>query len=106
MYKPIHPGRIIKDDYIEPLELTIDKVADALKVTRQTVSKLINERSGVSPEMAIRLSKVFNTTPELWMNLQQNYDLWQARENFTNSEQLISIVDSNATGESSRAMAG
>lgn len=106
MYKPVHPGRIIKDDYVEPLELTIDQLADALKVTRQTVSKLINERSGVSPEMAIRLSKVFNTTPELWMNLQQNYDLWQAGENFTDSEQLVSIVGPDAASGSKRTMAG
>ncbi len=82
MYKPVHPGRIIRDDYVEPLELTIGGLAQSLGVTRQTMTAIINERSGVSPEMALRLSEAFDTTPELWMTMQRNYDLYLARKKF------------------------
>ncbi len=75
MYDPPHPGEILKEDYLVPLELSITETASALGVTRQALSALINGRGGVSPEMAIRLSKAFNTSPQLWLNLQQLFDL-------------------------------
>ena len=75
---PTHPGGILKRHYLEPLELTVSKVAQVLGVSRKTLSMLVNERCGVSPELALRLAKAFNTTPELWLNLQQHYDLWGA----------------------------
>ena len=75
---PTHPGNILKCDYLEPLSLSITKLADHLGVSRITVSKIANERSPVTPEMAIRLSKVLNTTPELWLGMQEAYDLWHA----------------------------
>ncbi len=78
MKRPIHPGRIIKDDYLEPLELTTGALANALGVTRQTIAAIINERAGISPEMALRLSEAFNTTPDLWIGMQRNYDLYKA----------------------------
>lgn len=65
---------------LEPLALTVTKVAKELGVARKTLSELINGKSGVSPEMSIRLSKAFNTTPEFWLNLQQQYDLWHAQQ--------------------------
>ena len=80
MYDPPHPGEILKEDYLVPLELSITETASALGVTRQALSALINGRGGVSPEMAIRLSKAFNTSPQLWLNLQQQFDLWQAQQ--------------------------
>lgn len=83
MHKPAHPGRIIKDDYIIPLELTIGGLAEALGVSRQTMAAIVNERSGISPEMTLRLSEAFDTTPELWMTMQRNYDLYLARKKFT-----------------------
>ena len=61
---------------MEPLGISNTKLADAIDVTRKTVSKLVNEHSGVSPEMAMRLSLAFGTTPDFWLNLQKNYDLW------------------------------
>jgi addiction module HigA family antidote len=76
MNNPAHPGRIIKGS-LDELELTVTEAAKVLGVTRTTVSKLINGRSAVSPEMAVRLSKAFGSTPAFWLQLQTNYDLAQ-----------------------------
>ena len=77
---PSHPGGIIKRQYLEPMSLTVTELAQALGVSRKTVSKIVNENASISAKMALRLSKAFNTTPELWLNLQQNYDLWYAAQ--------------------------
>ena len=79
MHNPPHPGEILRADYLEPLELSVTEAARALGVTRKTLSALVNERAGISPAMAHRLSKALDTTPEFWVNLQTQYDLWQAR---------------------------
>lgn len=76
--KPTHPGAIIRFDYLEPLALSISVLAERLGVSRKTLSKIVNERAGVSPDMALRLSRAFGTTPELWLNLQRSHDLWLA----------------------------
>jgi len=76
--QPTHPGNIIKEDYLAPLSISIKDMASTLGVSRKTLSKIINERGSITPEMALRLSRAFDTTPDLWMNLQKNYDLWQA----------------------------
>ena len=94
MYKPVHPGRIIRDDYLEPLELTTGALAEALGVTRQTMAAILNERAGVSPEMALRLAKAFDTTPELWITLQRNYDLYRASQNFDVNKVVKQIYSS------------
>jgi addiction module HigA family antidote len=65
---------------LEPLDLTVTRAAEGLGVTRQALSDLVNERAGVSVDMAIRLSKAFGSTPETWLGLQMAYDLWQARD--------------------------
>ncbi|HMH24811.1 MAG TPA: HigA family addiction module antitoxin [Puia sp.] len=75
---PVHPGEILKEMYLDPLTISVTALADNLGVARKTVSQLVNGHMGVSAEMALRLGKAFNTTPELWLNLQRNYDLWQA----------------------------
>jgi addiction module HigA family antidote len=75
---PTHPGVILKYDYLEPLAISVTKVAEHLGVSRITVSKIVNERASVTPDVALRLSMVFNTTPGLWMGLQKEYDLWHA----------------------------
>lgn len=75
---PNHPGGILKRHYLEPLSITISELAETLGVSRKTLSKIVNERGSITPGMAMRLSKAFKTTPELWLNLQQNYDLWHA----------------------------
>lgn len=73
---PTHPGAILKYDYLDPLSLSVTNLADHLGVSRITVSKIVNERAPVTPDMALRLSRVFNTTPGLWAGLQKEYDLW------------------------------
>jgi len=77
MKNPPHPGEIIRDLYIEPLELTVTQAAAGLGVSRKTLSLLLNGHAGISPEMAIRLSKAFGRTPEGWLQLQMQYDLAQ-----------------------------
>ena len=80
MHNPPHPGEIIRDLCLEPLGLSVTGAADALGVSRKTLSSILNGHSGISPEMALRLSKAFNTTPESWLNQQVQYDLWNARK--------------------------
>jgi addiction module HigA family antidote len=78
MHNPPHPGRIVRQECLEPLGLTVTDAAKALGVSRLTLSELVNERRGISPEMAIRLSKAFGGTPGLWIRLQSSFDLAQA----------------------------
>ena len=80
MHNPPHPGEILRSDYLEPLQLSVTAAATALGVTRKTLSAVLNERAGISPVMAHRLSKALDTSPELWVNLQAQYDLWQTRD--------------------------
>jgi len=80
MKNPIHPGRIVKHDCLEPLGLTVTAAAKALRITRQALNNLVNERAGISPEMAIRLEKAFGSTADAWLRLQAAYDLAQARK--------------------------
>ena len=70
----------MKRQCLEPLGLTVTRAAQGLGVTRQALSELVNERTGVSVDMAIRLSKAFGSTPETWLGMQMAYDLWQARD--------------------------
>ena len=81
MHNPPHPGEIIKEFCIEPLNLTVTKSAESLGVSRKTLSMLLNGKSGISPEMSLRLSKVFGRSPEGWLRLQLQYDLWGAKQN-------------------------
>jgi addiction module HigA family antidote len=80
MKNPAHPGRSIRDACLEPLGLSVTEGAEILGVTRQALNNVINGRSGISPEMAIRLSKAFGSTPETWLGMQLAYDLAQARK--------------------------
>ena len=80
MHDPPHPGRVVRQECLEPLGLTITKAARVLGVTRQAVNNLVNGHAGVSPEMAIRLSKAFGGSPEVWLRMQMNYDLAQVRK--------------------------
>jgi antitoxin HigA-1 len=78
MKNPPHPGQHIKKDCLEPLGLSITKGAAILGVTRLALSNLVNGKNGISPEMAIRLSKAFGGRPELWLGMQMDHDLAQA----------------------------
>jgi addiction module HigA family antidote len=80
MKSPPHPGEIVRKDCLEPLDLTVTEAADGLGVSRKHLSELVNGRSGISPEMAIRLSRAFGGSPESWLTQQMQYDLRQAEE--------------------------
>ena len=82
MHNPPHPGKILKELYIKPLHLTITEVAEGIGITRKSLSELINGKYGVSVDVATRLAKAFSTTPESWLNLQQQYDLWVAKNTY------------------------
>jgi len=79
MHNPPHPGEVLRKLCLEPLGLSVTKAAKALGVSRTTLSNLLNGQTGISPEMAVRLSIAFDTTAESWMNQQVQYDLWQAK---------------------------
>jgi antitoxin HigA-1 len=75
---PVHPGEILREDFVPDYKLTVSRLARALGVSRQTVNELLRERRAVRPEMALRLSKLFGNSPEFWLNLQRSVDLWEA----------------------------
>ncbi|MDQ2995027.1 MAG: HigA family addiction module antitoxin [Pseudomonadota bacterium] len=79
MHNPLHPGLIVKDALIDNTGLTVTDAANRLGVTRTTLSRLINGKAGLSPEMALRLSQFFGNNVEMWMNLQAQYDVWQIK---------------------------
>ena len=80
MVGPPHPGGIVKRECLEPLGLSVTRAAEGLGVSRQALSELVNEKTPVSVETAIRLSKAFGSSPETWLGIQTAYDLWEARE--------------------------
>lgn len=77
MYNPPHPGEVLKQLCLEPLQLSVTEAAKALGVSRKTLSAILNGRAGISAEMAVRLSIAFDTSAESWLNQQTQYDLWQ-----------------------------
>jgi addiction module HigA family antidote len=74
--KPTHPGEILEEDYIKPLNLNLQKLADRLGITRNTLFKIRSCKASITPALALSLAEAFDTTPQLWLNLQQAYDLW------------------------------
>ena len=96
MVDPPHPGGIVKRECLEPLGLSVTKAAQGLGVSRQALSELVNEKTAVSVEMAIRLSKAFGSSPEMWLGLQTAYDLWQARER-ASQLQVTRLAPASAT---------
>ena len=81
MKNPPHPGRIVRQECIEPLRITVKEAAERLGIQRQTLNNLVNGKAGISPEMSIQLSKAFGSSPEVWLGMQMEYDLAQARKN-------------------------
>ena len=80
-HDPPHPGKILYELYFEPLKLSITEAAGKLLITRPNLSAIINGKAGISPQMAVKLARAFNTTPHYWLNLQTNYDLWHVLQN-------------------------
>jgi addiction module HigA family antidote len=80
MFNPPHPGEVIRELCLVPLGVSVTNAAKALGVSRKALSELLNGHTGVSPEMAMRLSIAFDTTPESWLTQQMQFDLWQASQ--------------------------
>ena len=80
MHNPPHPGEFIRETYIEPFNISICSLAENLGVAASTLARVVSGRSAVSPEMALRLSKALGRSPESWLAMQDNYDLWRARK--------------------------
>jgi len=80
MHNPPHPGEFIRATYIEPFDISIRSLAESLGVSASTLARIVSERSGISPEMALRLSKALGRSPESWLAMQHSYDLWHARK--------------------------
>ena len=84
MHNPPHAGEVLRELCLEPLGISVTDAAKALGVARKTLSSILNGHSGISPEMALRLSKAFGTSPESWLNQQIQFDLWQAAQHAKN----------------------
>lgn len=78
--RPTHPGEMLREDFLPDYDLTATRLAEALGVSRQSVNELLRERRAVSPEMAIRLGRLFGNPPEFWLNAQRAVDLWEASQ--------------------------
>lgn len=77
---PVHPGEILREDYLKERGLTVTEVAKGIGVARANLSAVVNERAGISPELAVKLSEAFGNTAGFWVNLQKNYELWYAEK--------------------------
>ena len=82
---PVHPGEILREDYIKERGLTVTEVAKGIGMARANLSAIVNERAGISPELAVKLSEAFGNTAQFWINLQKNYELWYAEKKVNRS---------------------
>ncbi|MFT4562621.1 MAG: addiction module HigA family antidote [Gammaproteobacteria bacterium] len=80
MHSPPHPGEFIRDIYLQPYDLSIRSLSESLGVSASTLTRIINAQSGISPEMALRLSKAVGRSAESWLAMQHNHDLWKAKQ--------------------------
>ncbi|NIA28545.1 MAG: HigA family addiction module antidote protein [Actinobacteria bacterium] len=89
---PIHPGEILRYEFLEPLNLSQQKLADTIGVTRVRINEIILGKRKITPDTAFRLSKCFNTSPDFWMNLQMNVDMWNTLQAHKNEYDNISSM--------------
>ena len=87
--KPTHPGEILDEDYIKPLKLNLQKLADRLGIARNTLFIIRTAKASVTPAIALALAEAFDTTPQLWLNLQTNYDLWVEEQNHKHIRPIV-----------------
>jgi addiction module HigA family antidote len=90
--KPTHPGELIREDLLPETGLSQTQLANLMGVSRRTISEIVHERRRVTPDIAFRLAKIFNSTPEMWLNMQQAVDLWEARTNHGNEYEKIRSI--------------
>ncbi len=98
MYNPPHPGEFIKDVYLDTLKVSYRQVAEKLNVAPSTFNRIINGQSSISPEMALRLSKTLGRSPESWLNMQSNYNLWHAKKKL-NLARVKKLVPKKTKGQ-------
>lgn len=91
--RPTHPGEMLREDFLPDYGLSVSALAEAIGVSRQTVNELLRERRSLSPEMALRLSRLFGNTPEFWLNAQRAVDLWEAAESLKDDMARIRPLD-------------
>jgi antitoxin HigA-1 len=91
IHKPLHPGLIVRGILIDNTTLTISEAANRLGVTRTTLSRLLNQHAGISPEMALRLSKLLNTSIDMWVNLQSQYDIWHVTQHAGSMDHIVPL---------------
>lgn len=92
MHNPPHPGEVLKVLYLDELKLTITATSKALGVSRQNLSEIINGHTSITPDMALKLAKAFNTSANMWLKMQQNYDLWHAERNSKKTLKGVKIL--------------
>ena len=91
--KPIHPGEFLREDYMPELGLSVASLAKKLGVTRQTVNDIVREKRGLSPDMCLRLARLFGTTPQFWLNMQAKVDIWNSMELHHDAIEAITPLD-------------
>ncbi len=91
MRQPFTPGEILKEEFLEPYQLTQAELADAIGVHRRRINEIINNKRAITPDTALRLGKYFNMTPEYWLNLQMKTDLWNVEHDRNFSKQVKAI---------------
>lgn len=91
--RPTHPGEMLREDFLPDYDLSVTGLAEALGVSRQSVNELLRERRAVSPEMALRLGKLFGNSPEFWLNAQRAVDLWDAAQSIRKEIARIRTLD-------------
>ena len=89
--EPVHPGEVLKEEFLEPLGLSQTKLASMVHTSFRAINELVNQKRGITVEMAVKLSKFFNTSPQLWLNLQNNYDLYKVMQK---KRSLFESIDS------------
>jgi addiction module HigA family antidote len=92
MHNPCHPGEILWEDYLKPLDISITEFANQIGVSRKVLSDIVNEKAGISPLMSLRLSKALNKSPQFWLTMQMNHDLFQAKRKSLKSIRLVRSV--------------
>lgn len=92
MHNPPHPGEVLKELWLDEISITVTELAIKLDVSRQSMSNFLNQKTGVSPEFAVKLAKAFRTTPDQWLDMQTQYDLWQVESNKSISNKLLKNV--------------
>lgn len=91
--RPTHPGEMLREDFMPDYELTVAGLAEAVGVTRQSINEILRERRALTPEMALRLGRLFGNSPEFWLNAQRAVDLWDAEQAIHDDVQRIEPLD-------------